>query len=85
MPPACWVRGLLYVAESASVRYTSCVKQRKTLFVSVNLTEEARDALRQATLDLSAHERRRLSMSDTLIQAVAELYSNKLNNNDTPS
>jgi len=42
---------------------------RKTLFVSVNLTSGAREALRQAVLDLSASAGRRLSMSDVVIHA----------------
>jgi hypothetical protein len=43
---------------------------RKTIFVSVNLTEAARDELRQATLELTSPAGRRLSMSDTLIAAL---------------
>lgn len=43
---------------------------RKTNFVSVNLTEPARDELRRAVLDLTSAVGRRISMSDVLIQAV---------------
>lgn len=38
-------------------------------FVSVHLTPEARDELRQATLDLTSPVGRRLSMSAVLVQA----------------
>lgn len=44
--------------------------ERRTVFVSVNLTEAARDALRRATLDLTTPARRRLSMSDALTAAL---------------
>lgn len=43
---------------------------RETVFVSVNLTEEARDELRQATLLISPMAGRRLSMSDVLVAAL---------------
>ena len=43
---------------------------RRTLFTSVNLTEAARDELRQAVLDLTTPVGRRLSMSDVVIQAL---------------
>jgi hypothetical protein len=43
---------------------------RKTVFVSVNLTEAARDELRQAVLDLTTPAGRRLSMSDVLTAAL---------------
>lgn len=43
---------------------------RKTTFVSVNLTDTARDALRQATLDLTTPAGRRVSMSDVLLAAL---------------
>ena len=43
---------------------------RKTIFVSVNLTAEARDELRQVTLDLTTPAGKRLSMSDALIAAL---------------
>ena len=43
---------------------------RRTLFVSVNLTPDARDELRRATLDLTTPVGRRLSMSDVLIGAI---------------
>ena len=38
--------------------------------MSVNLTPDARDELRQATLDLTTPAGRRLSMSDVLIGVV---------------
>ena len=44
--------------------------QRKTRFVSVNLTESARDGLRQTTLALTTPASRRLSMSDVLASAL---------------
>lgn len=44
--------------------------QRRTKFVSVNITPLARDALRAAALDLSADAGRRLSMSDVVVHAV---------------
>jgi len=40
---------------------------RRTLFVSINLTPDARDELRRATLELITPVGRRLSMSDALI------------------
>ena len=43
---------------------------RRTLFVSVNLTPDARDELRRATLDLTTPVGRRLSMSDVLIGVI---------------
>jgi hypothetical protein len=43
---------------------------RRTLFVSVNLTPDARDELRRATLDLTTPTGRRLSMSDVLIGVI---------------
>jgi hypothetical protein len=43
---------------------------RRTLFVSVNLTPDARDELRRATLELTTPAGRRLSMSDVLIEAI---------------
>lgn len=43
---------------------------RKTVFVSVNLTEAARDELRQVTLDLTTPADRRVSMSDVLLALV---------------
>jgi hypothetical protein len=45
-------------------------QQRRTPFVSVNLTPQARDALRIAALDLSALAGRRLSMSVVVVSAV---------------
>lgn len=39
-------------------------------FVSVNLTAEARDELRQAVLDLTSAVGRRISMSDVLLHAL---------------
>ncbi len=51
------------------MRYTSCM-ERKTVFVSVNLTQTARDELRRATLDLTSPAGRRLSMSDVLLAAL---------------
>lgn len=47
------------------------MSERKTAFVSINLTEDARHALRQAVLDLTSPTGRRLSMSDVLVQALA--------------
>jgi hypothetical protein len=44
---------------------------RKTPFVSVHLTHEARDALRLATLKLQAEAGRRLTMSEVVIAALA--------------
>jgi hypothetical protein len=44
--------------------------ERKTRFVSVNLTEPAREELRNATLDLTTPAGRRLSMSDVLTSAL---------------
>lgn len=44
--------------------------QRKTPYVSVNLTVPARDALQQATLRLSADVGRRLPLSVVLFAAV---------------
>ena len=44
--------------------------ERKTRFVSVNLTEPARDSLRQTTLELTTPAGRRLSMSDVLTAAL---------------
>ena len=43
---------------------------RRTLFVSVNLTPEARDELRRATLELTTPVGRRLSMSGVLIGVI---------------
>lgn len=43
---------------------------RRTLFVSVNLTPDARDELRRATLELTTPVGRRLPMSDVLIEAI---------------
>jgi len=43
---------------------------RRTLFVSVNLTPDARDELRRATLELTTPVGRRLSMSDVLIGVI---------------
>lgn len=43
---------------------------RKTPYVSVNLTEPARDALQLATLRLAADVGRRLTLSATLIAAL---------------
>jgi len=43
---------------------------RRTLFVSVNLTPDARDELRRATLDLTTPVGRRLSMSDALAAVI---------------
>jgi hypothetical protein len=43
---------------------------RKTRFVSVNLTEAARDALQQATTDFTSPARRRITLSDLLIAAI---------------
>lgn len=43
---------------------------RKTPFVSVNLTPDARETLRQATLDFSATAGRRLSMADVVTHAI---------------
>jgi hypothetical protein len=40
---------------------------RKTPYVSVNLTEAARDALRRAALNLTTPAGRRVSMSDALL------------------
>lgn len=40
---------------------------RKTPFVSVNLTEAARDELRRVTLELTTPAGRRVSMSDVLL------------------
>ncbi|MFF4506257.1 hypothetical protein [Streptomyces sp. NPDC001401] len=40
--------------------------KRKTPFVSVNLTEAARDELRRVTLELTTPAGRRVSMSDVL-------------------
>ncbi len=45
-------------------------QQRKTPFVSVNLTGPARDELRQAVLDLTTPTGRRLTLSDVLIHAL---------------
>lgn len=44
--------------------------KRKTPYISVNLTEPARDTLRQATLALTTDAQRRLSMSAVLIAAL---------------
>ncbi|WP_436888121.1 hypothetical protein [Nocardiopsis dassonvillei] len=44
--------------------------KRKTPYISVNLTEPARDALRQATLALTTDAQRRLSMSAVLVAAL---------------
>ena len=44
---------------------------RKTKFVSVNLTVPARDELQQETLQASAAVGRRLSLSTTLLAALA--------------
>lgn len=41
--------------------------RRKTAYVSVNLTEAARDALRRAALNLTTPAGRRVSMSDALL------------------
>ncbi len=55
----------------ASVRYNGLMQpQRKTAFISVNLTQAARDELRRATLDLTTPAERRLSMSDVLLAAL---------------
>ena len=43
---------------------------RKTPFVSVNLTEAARDELRRVTLELTTPAGRRISMSDVLLAAL---------------
>jgi hypothetical protein len=43
---------------------------RKTPFVSVNLTEAARDELRRVTLELTTPAGRRVPMSDALIAAL---------------
>lgn len=51
------------------MRYTSGM-ERKTVFVSVNLTQTARDELRRATLDLTSPAGRRISMSDVLLAAL---------------
>lgn len=54
-----------------TVRYNSEMSAtRKTPFVSVNLTEPARDELRAATLTLTTPAGRRVSMSDVLIAAL---------------
>jgi hypothetical protein len=45
--------------------------RRKTAFVTVNLTEPARDALRQATLHWTTPAGRRVTMSDVLLSALA--------------
>jgi hypothetical protein len=50
---------------------------RRTPFVSVNLTEEARDVLRQAVLDLTTPVGRRLSMSDVVLEAVGLAMQHK--------
>lgn len=44
--------------------------QRKTEFVSINITPDTRDALRAATLELTAPAGRRVSMSDVLAAAL---------------
>lgn len=44
--------------------------KRKTPFVSVNLTEAARDELRHVTLELTTPAGRRVSMSDVLTAAL---------------
>ena len=44
--------------------------QRRTQFVSMNVTTRARDTLRAAALDLTAPAGRRLSMSDVVVSAV---------------
>ena len=44
--------------------------KRKTPYISANLTEPARDTLRQATLALTTDAQRRLSMSAVLIAAL---------------
>lgn len=43
---------------------------RKTPFVSVNLTEPARDKLRRVTLGYTSPAGRRLSMSEVLLAAL---------------
>ena len=43
---------------------------RKTQFVSVNLTTQARDKLQRSALDLSAKVGRRLSMSAIVLAAM---------------
>lgn len=47
------------------------------MFVSVNLTDTARDELRRAVLDLTTPAGRRLSMSDVLIHAVRVAMQHK--------
>lgn len=56
------------------------MKERKTPYVSVNLTKPARDTLRQTTLDLTTPAGRRISMSDTLIAGlqIANTHRNEL-------
>lgn len=44
--------------------------QRNTPYVSVNLTEAAREDLRRATLALTTDAERRLSMSAVLVAAL---------------
>jgi len=43
---------------------------RKTKFVSINLTTEARDELRRVTLEITTPVGRRVSMSDVLLAAL---------------
>lgn len=51
-------------------RRSKVAAARKTPYVSVNLTEPARDALQLATLRLAADVGRRLTLSTTLIAAL---------------
>ncbi len=46
------------------------VATRKTEFVSVGLTEPAREALRQLTLEWTSDAGRRISMSDVVLARV---------------
>lgn len=60
----------VWCCQLVSATVSDMSAARRTPFVSVNLTPDARDGLRQATLDLTTPVGRRLSMSDVLIAII---------------
>ena len=60
----------LWCCQAVSATIVDMNVVRRTLFVSVNLTPDARDELRRATLELTTPVGRRLSMSDVLIGVI---------------